>query len=69
MISGYYKIEWKECESADVFSSYVMRSNYKQMSAPTEQLLEFAIQNYVTKIGILNYHKVTKEEYESNTQI
>lgn len=69
MITEYYKIEWREVMNNKINSPVTMRSNYKTITAPTQQLQEYAIQNYVMKMGILNYHKVTKEEYESNTQI
>jgi len=37
--------------------------------APSDIHLEYALANYVMKYGIQNWEKITKKEYESNTQI
>ena len=42
---------------------------YRQLIAPSKEYMDFAIKNYVHKYGILEAKGITKEEYESNTQI
>ncbi len=62
-------MEWRVCENNSMFSDYKLQTGYRMFTTFNEQLQDFAVKNYITNCGIINCQPITKEEYESNTQI
>ena len=66
-IPAGYHIGFFKITVADVRTSKT--TGYMYITTPTPEHMELAIQNYITKYGILTIESITQEEYESNTQI
>jgi len=49
--------------------TFKVTSGYKIFWAWSEELLKHAVKNYGAKCGLLSADSISKEEYESNTQI
>ena len=49
--------------------TFKVASGYKVFWAWNEEHLKYAVQNYGAQCGLLSADSITKEEYESNTQI
>lgn len=49
--------------------AFKVTSGYRMFWAWSEELLKQSIQNYGAQCGLLTADSITKEEYESNTQI
>ena len=59
---GYIKYKYFNPERKET-------TGYKLLWSWNEELLMFAIKNFCIKYGIFQADSISKEEYESNTQI
>ena len=59
---GFFKIGIAQNDEPVIHS-------YMHLIAPSREHMDLAIKNYVQNYGIRTIESLTKEEYESNTQI